>query len=1276
VKKLVWDLFVDTGGTFTDCLGRGPDGVIHRCKVLSSSALRATVVRVLGEDRLVVGGLPILPSGFFKGFSLAWPGTDLPESRISASEMIGNEVTITAVLPDFRGTGGICELRLNEPAPILAARVITGTPGDRQLPRLDMRLATTRGTNALLEEKGMPPVLFMTSGLEDLLVIGDQRRSDLFALDARRSVPLHGPVVAVEGRIDSSGREIEPLKPDALDRAARYWLEKNFITASVCLMHSYRNPNHERTVAERLLAIGFRHVSVSSDLAAMIKIVPRCETVVVDAYLSPIMNIYLDAVDHSIGKGRLHIMTSAGGLISRDAYRPKDSLLSGPAGGVVGAASVARSIRSRRAIAFDMGGTSTDVSRWDGEFDYSYHQVVGRASVFAPGLKIESVAAGGGSHCGFDGRVLIVGPESAGAVPGPACYGAGGPLTLTDVNLLLGRLDPVHFGLPIFPKAAEKRLRQVSREIRERTGASMKDTDILSGFLRIADERMAEAIRRISIREGYDCSAYHLISFGGAGGLHACGVASALGMNTLVHPRDSGLLSARGLMDAVIERFAEEQVLRPFSEIREGLPALIHSVGLRAANAVVDEGVDREMVDLRFVRAEMRFADQEATISIPADRTDLLVRRFRRQHQARYGYCLSERAVELVALRAVASSRRSNEDGGEFFRRRNRLSVKGSSGFRRSGTVARREAGSFSVERDHHGFVHRDEIEPGTVLDGPIVVQDRFSTLYIERDWTGVAGDQGSIRVVRDRRFDLGSDQSSRNQPDVVALELMSNRLVAVVENMGELLKRTALSTNIREREDFSCGFLDAKGKLVVNAPHIPVHLGAMGLCVRTVMKEIRFRPGDVVVTNHPGFGGSHLPDVTLISPVFSPDGECQAYLANRAHHAELGGCRPGSMPPDARTLAEEGVVISPTVVASEGKVDWTPVVKLLTRGPYPTRSLEENLADLDAQMAANRQAVTAVEKMIADLGTSRFAWFLDAMAHRSAHLVRERFFEMKGGVFRAGESLDDGTPLNVAVTVKNDRIRVDFGGSGGVHSGNLNATPAVVTSALLYVLRLLVGRDVPLNEGLMESVDLFIPHGILNPRFDDDPLVCPAVVGGNVETSQRVVDLLIKALGLAACSQGTMNNVIFGTSRGSYYETIAGGVGAGPGFNGGMPVHTHMTNTAITDPEILEWRQPVRLIRFSVRKGSGGEGAYFGGDGICREIEFLEAAKLSVLTQHRVEYPFGMEGGGSGSPGRQWIVRFSGTTEALSSIAGADLEPGDRFVIETPGGGGWGGTK
>jgi len=1250
-----WSLFVDTGGTFTDCLGRGPDGTVHRCKVLSSSALRATVVRVPGRNQLVLAGLPALPDGFFRGFTLGWPGSDWPESRIHGSETRKGEVVVTATLPATPGSGAIAELRLKEEAPILAARVMTGTPGDQPLPPLEMSLATTRGTNALLEERGTPPVLFVTSGLEDILVIGDQRRPDLFALDPRRPEPLHGPVVAVEGRLDATGEEIERLNPEGLDRAGRYWLARGHSTAAVCLMHSYLNPHHEKRVARRLLTLGYAHVSVSSDLAAMIRIVPRCETAVVDAYLSPVMNHYLEAVHRSLGRGRLRIMTSAGGLVAKDSFRPKDSLLSGPAGGVVGTAALARSLRSPKAIAFDMGGTSTDVSRFDREFDYTYHQKVGRASVFAPGLKIESVAAGGGSICGFDGRVLTVGPQSAGAVPGPACYGAGGPLTLTDVNLLLGRLDPALFGLPVFPEAAEKRWRQLAREVRHATGESVEDASLLRGFLRIADERMAEAIRRISIREGYDCATYNLVSFGGAGGLHACGVASVLGMKVIVHPRDSGLLSARGLMEAVIERFAEEQVLRPMSEISDRLPALIRRVGDRAVKAVGEDRVDRRSVDLRFVRAEMRFSGQDATLSIPADRVDLLVRRFRHQHRVRFGTCPTGRAVELVALRAVASSRRLATAGGELFTRR------------------RLHPADRTADSLHPTTCRRDDLQPGTVLPGPAVVQDRFSTLHIEPGWTGVMGNRGSIRVVRDRHSGSSPDWSGHPESDVVALELVSNRLVSVVEDMGELLKRTALSTNIKEREDYSCGLLDNEGRLVVNAPHIPVHLGALGLCVRTVLEKTRFRPGDTVVTNHPGFGGSHLPDITLISPVFSPDGECRAFVANRAHHAELGGCRPGSMPPHARNLEEEGVVIPPTLVASDGKVDWSPVVHLLTRGPHPTRSLEENLADLDAQMAANRQAVAAVAAMVTDLGPGRFARFLDAMAERSAHLVRERFVERTGGDYRAVETLDDGTPLKVAVVVGSDRVGVDFRGSGEVHAGNLNATPAVVTSALLYVLRLLVGKDVPLNEGLMRSIDLTIPRGILNPRFDPDPAVCPAVAGGNVETSQRVVDLLIKALGLAACSQGTMNNLIFGTSRGSYYETIGGGAGAGPGFHGGNAVHTHMTNTAITDPEVLERRQPVRLVRFSVRSGSGGAGLFHGGDGICREIEFLEPTRLSLMTQHRVAGPFGAEGGGPGSVGCQWVIRTSGALEALSSTAAVDLEPGERIVMETPGGGGWG---
>ena len=1250
VTEPEWTLYIDTGGTFTDCIGRAPDGSLHRCKVLSSSALRARYAGRSGPDGCCLEGLADLPEDFFREFHLRFPDRGLPGLRVTAWNPATAEIRVDGILPGYLRVGTIVELQLAEEAPVLAARVLTRTPGDRSLPRLAMRLATTRGTNALLEEKGVAPLLFINTGLEDLLVIGDQRRPDLFALDPKRPAPLHGPVVPVAGRLAADGSEIIPLDRIALEQAARSWRERGFKTAAVCLMHSYRNPSHERVVAACLKEAGFAHVSISSDLAPVIRIVPRCETTVVDAYLAPVMNSYLDAVGTILDRGRLHVMTSSGGLVTRAAYRPKDSLLSGPAGGVVGTAAVARRTRQPRVIAFDMGGTSTDVSRYDGEFDYRFRQTIGRANVFGPALKIETVAAGGGSICRFDGRVLTVGPDSAGASPGPACYGAGGPLTLTDVNLLLGRLDPDLFGLPVFPEKARERFDEVRRRADEASAQPMTEEVILNGFLAIADERMAEAVRRISVREGYDSSRYALLAFGGAGGLHACGVARVLGIRTVLHPRDAGLLSALGLKEAVLERFVVEQVLRPMEEVGDGLAKRIEEVGRRALASVVNEGVAASAAVLRFVRAEMRFQGQETALTVPADRVDLLVRRFRHLHRLRYGHCPPDRAVELVALRAVASGPPAGPGGRESFRRRRETGI-GSTG------ALRRE---------------RNALRKGEVLSGPVVVQDRFSTLFIERGWTGLAGDEGSIRLVADRAEPIAPD-AARTGASIVAHELVSNRLSAVVEEMGELLQRTALSTNVKERLDFSCGLLDGGGELVVNAPHIPVHLGALGLCVRRVMETVDLRPGDSVVTNHPGFGGSHLPDVTLITPVFSTDGILRAFVANRAHHAEIGGIRPGSMPPDARTLEEEGVVIPPTVVARDGRVDWSPVERLLRESRFPSRATEENLADLDAQMAANRLAVRAVEKMIAALGTCRFEDSLKALSERAGWLVTRRFLELTHGRFEAEERLDDGTPLRVAIVVEPKGIRVDFAGSGAVHPGNLNTTPAVVRSALLYVLRLFVRTELPLNEGLLRPITWNLPPGLLNPPFAAEASRCPPVVGGNVETSQRLVDLLVKALRLAACSQGTMNNLIFGTSRGSYYETMAGGAGAGPGFAGGDAIHTHMTNTAITDPEVLEWRHPVRLWQFGLRSGSGGKGRYRGGNGIRRELEFLEPAELSLLTQHRVVPPFGLEGGGPGACGRQWVIRAGGRVETLPPVAAVDLAAGDRVVIETPGGGGWG---
>ena len=1247
VGKQPWRFWMDTGGTFTDCLALAPDGSSRRLKVLSSGSARARVQRLAASGGIVLDGLPEVGDGFFEGYSIAKAsgGDSGRIVRWRASESLA-----TVEGANFL-EGDLVDVTAGEEAPVLAMRVLANARLKEPLPAVELRLATTRGTNALLEGKGAKVALFVTEGFADLLRIGDQRRPDLFALEVRKPPPLHGAVVEVAERLAADGSVLRPLDLASLKKQAADVLRAGIDVAAVALLHSYRNDAHEKVVAGALREAGFRFVSASSDLAPLIKIVPRAETAVVDALLSPVMEGYLAGVGKAVEAVRFSVMTSAGGIVSRANYRPKDSLLSGPAGGVAGAAAVARRAGFEKIITFDMGGTSTDVSRIAGEFEYRYQHNVGPARVFAPALRVESVAAGGGSICRFDGAALVVGPESAGAAPGPACYGAGGPLTLTDVNLLLGRLDPALFGLPVFLEDAEARFAEVLAAIGETTGHAPPREEVLRGLLEIADERMADAIRRISVREGYDPSEYALLAFGGAGGLHACAVARRLGVSTVLFPSDSGLLSAFGLRAAVPERFRQRQVLRLWSEVAGEIPGILEELEREAREALVSDGLELERSVVRLAEIEMRFSGQEAGLALAAGPMATIEERFAEAYENRYGYVPSGRALEVVAVRVVASAVAEVSDR-EVFAGRDEMTG---------------PPGDLPALRSFH----RAKLGTSAVIPGNALVQDRFSTLYVAPGWNGIVGSAGSVKLAYETAA-LKRTGAVRSQ--VVDLELFTCRFLALVDEMGVLLQRCALSVNVKERFDFSCALLDDKGELVANAPHIPVHLGALGECVRRVRGILELAPGDVAISNHPGCGGSHLPDVTLIAPVFGDDGVLLGFVANRAHHAEMGGVRPGSMPADATCLAEEGVVIAPMLLARAGRTDWERVRQVLSGGSHPSRAVEENIADLHAQLASIRRGAAALQSLARVTGAERVGQFMELLKARSADALGEALAEFSESRYEAVDSLDDGSPIRVACWREGERLIFDFAGSAGVHPGNLNATPAIVRSAVIYVLRMLAGREMPLNEGLMRNVELRIPEGMLSPRFVDDPRRCPAVVGGNVETSQRVVDVLMQALGLAACSQGTMNNTIFGNARFSYYETIGGGSGAGPGFDGCDAVHCHMTNTAITDAEVMELRLPVRLERFSIRRGSGGTGRFRGGDGIERRIRFLEAASLSVLTQRRTSGPPGGSGGLRGSAGEQWIERREGRREAIAGIAGAELRAGDLLVMLTPGGGGWGG--
>ncbi len=1217
-----WLIAADRGGTFTDCLARTPGGDVRRCKVLSRGVLRLAVESRSGS-RGLRARLPQedLPDGFFQGWLCTGPdGTVLEVSRFSRGEGLG----FSAHLPEAWREGTAVDLHTGEPAPVIGARLLTLTPLHADFPGIEFRLATTLATNALLEGTGARTALFITEGFEDLPEIGDQRRADLFALGHFREPSLYHAVTGVRARMDAAGGVLTPLDEDALLTAAKALAEAGCRSAAVALLHSDVNPTHEEAAARVLRDAGFTSISLSSRLAPVIRLLPRSQTAGVNAVLAPVMDSFVDSVRGPLREnaGRFYLMASSGGLEEPAAFHPKDSLLSGPAGGVRGCAALAKSCGIKKALTLDMGGTSTDVARWDGGFLYQFEQHHGRSVILAPSLRIETVAAGGGSICDVTGEGLTAGPRSAGADPGPACYGRGGPLTLTDVNLLLGRLDPARAGIPLDAAPAWLRLTELKEKMAARgLPVPAEDGALLRGLLDIAIDRMAGAVRSISVRDGCDPAEYTLIAFGGAGPQHACAIAAQLGMREILVARDAGLLSASGALHAPVETFAVRQMLLPLAEAWETLPRVLREVeGEALARLSSPDGTIHRRI------AELRLRGQNTPLAIDFTTPGALDAAYRAEHARLYGYELPAASViELVSLRAAA-------------------------------TVSQAEPEPETFPAD------------APVLRGPELIQDAFSTLVIEEGWEAVQGTRGTWRLTR-----RGPAGDRAPVAAAAVAELHRARFQGMVDAMGGMLKRTAVSTNVKERLDYSCALLDADGRLVMNAPHIPVHLGALGECVRRVAAVLPPAPGDVLVTNDPAYGGSHLPDVTVLCPVFGPSGRLLGWTANRAHHAEIGGITPGSMPAGATCLAEEGVVIPPRHLVRGGVSCEGEIAALLTGGPWPTRSLGDNLADLRAQLAAARHGAQALLALCETQGEGETAARLAALTEQAREAFARRLARAGELDVSAAEHLDDGTPLAVRLRHAGGRLTVDFTGSGAVHPGNRNATAAIVRSAVLYVLRLWTGEAIPLNEGMLEAVDLIIPEGILQPVFDADPRLSPAVVGGNVETSQRVVDTLLRALDLEAGSQGTMNNVIFGSATFGHYETIGGGAGAGPGYHGLSAVHTHMTNTAITDPEIIERRYPVRLREFSIRRGSGGAGRWRGGDGIVRAYEFLAPLTVSLLTEHRKERPFALHGGEPGIPGRQTLTR-GGVETVLPGTARVSVEPGDLLRMETPGGGGWGG--
>jgi 5-oxoprolinase (ATP-hydrolysing) len=1135
-------------------------------------------------------------------------------------------------------------------AAVEAVRRLSGV-GEGRLPPVDVRIGTTVATNALLERRGEPTLLAITRGFGDALAIGYQDRPDIFARAIRKPPPLPDRVVEIDERVDVAGRIVRPLDMGAAEGALRAAFADGLRSVAIVLMHGWRHPAHETVLADLAERIGFAQVSVSHRVSPLVRLVARGDTTVADAYLSPVLRRYVAGLEAAFGDAPL-FMQSSGGLAASGGISGKDALLSGPAGGIVGMAAAAGRAGVERVIGFDMGGTSTDVSLWAGAFERRQEAVIGGVRVSAPMLRIDTVAAGGGSICRFDGGRFVVGPESAGADPGPACYRRGGPLTVTDCNLLLGRIVPEHFpavfgparDLPLDREVARTRLDALLDEVAAATGSRPAADAVAEGLVAIAVAGMANAIKAVSVARGHDPSSYALMSFGGAGGQHACLVADALGITeVLVHPL-AGVLSAWGIA------LADRRIVRQRSL---GVPL---DGGWRAALAELAAEAQAELGGEARTEATatLRYARTDQGIDITVEDDAAMAAAFARAHRDRFGFESDDLlVVERLQVEAVLATAP--------------LALPFAQG---------RNAPAASVEvvmagsRRRAPLHRRETLAHGTTLSGPALVVDATSTVAVEAGWTAVVLGDGTLRLSRTAPRDAKVGDAAA---DPVRLAIFAGLFMGLAEEMGSALQRSAASVNIRERLDFSCAIFDAGGYLVANAPHIPVHLGSMGDCVRHLIASRSrnrrgMRPGDAYALNDPYRGGTHLPDITVVQPVFAGGERPAFFVAARGHHADVGGISPGSMPADSRSIHDEGVILDDVLVVAEGRLREAELRALFAGGAHPARTIDQNMADLAAQLAACARGAAGLERLVAEQGGDVVSAYMGHVQAHAESLARRAIRTLGDGAF--AYATDDGAVVRVAVRIDCDAgaITVDFTGTSGQRPGNTNAPLAVTRAAVLYVLRLLVGEDTPLNDGFLRPVTLIVPEGsMLNPRSP------AAVVAGNVETSQVVTDALLCALGAMAGSQGTMNNFTFGDETRQYYETIAGGAGAGPGFAGASAVQTHMTNSRLTDPEVLETRFPVLLEEFSIRRGSGGEGAWRGGAGAIRRLRFLEPMRANILSNRRTVPPFGLAGGANGATGSNRIERADGTVAPLGAVASANMEPGDVFVIETPGGGGYG---
>lgn len=1193
-----WQFWIDRGGTFTDIIARRPDGRMQTHKLLSDNPERYRDAAVQGVRELL--------------------GLD-PDAPIPAAEL-----------------GAV-------------------------------KMGTTVATNALLERKGERTLLVVTRGFADALRIGFQTRPDIFALDIQRPEQLYADVLEVDERIAADGTVLRTPDVESVRARLEAAVAAGYRACAVVFIHGYRYPEHERLVAELAQEAGFGRVSVSHRVSPLIKFIGRGDTTVVDAYLSPILRRYADGVAAELGGALLQFMKSDGGLTDAAFFEGKDAILSGPAGGIVSCARTAQMAGYDRVIGFDMGGTSTDVSHYNGEFERTFETVIAGVRVRVPMLEIHTVAAGGGSRCFFDGTRYRVGPESAGADPGPACYRRGGPLTVTDCNVMLGKLQPEFFPHVFGPDADQppdaavvhREFTALAARIHAETGDTRTPVEVADGFLKIAVENMAAAIKRISVQRGHDVTRYTLNCFGGAGGQHACLVADALGMKrVLIHPF-AGVLSAYGMGLADLTTLRELAVDKPLADaLPDAIRPHLESCERDGQRELQAQGVAAGAVTCRR-RLQVKYEGTDTTLLVDYGDAASIRLAFEAAHEQQFGFTMPDKGlwVSAAVVEIVGASGIAGEEPDVAARSSDRLTP-----------VAEVRTYMAGQSWPRTPVYDRDHMQPTDCVEGPAILRDPVSTIVVEPGWQACVNRKNHI--VLERIQALRRHSAVGTDVDPVMLEVFNNLFMSIAEQMGGTLEKTAYSANIKERLDFSCAVFDAMGGLVANAPHVPVHLGSMGESVRAVL-EARgetMRPGDVFMLNDPYRGGTHLPDITVVTPVFDDDARLLFFIASRAHHADVGGTSPGSMPPDSRSIEDEGVLITDFQVVGGGKFREPALRELFGGGAMPARNVEQNLADLRAQIAANNRGVQELRRMVEQYGLDVVRAYMQHVQDNAEEQVRRVLDVLDDGEWE--KTLDNGARIRVRVRVdkRARRATVDFSGSSAQQADNFNAPKAVTRAVVLYVLRTLVKDNIPLNDGCLKPIELIVPEGsLLNPRYP------AAVVAGNVEVSQAVADALYAALGVLANSQGTMNNITFGNERYQHYETLCGGSGAGQGFHGASAVQVHMTNSRLTDPEILETRFPVRLEAFGIRRGSGGAGRYNGGDGAERRIRFLEPMSVAVLANSRRIAPSGIAGGANGAPGRDWIERADGTREPLSGTAKAAVAPGDVLVVQTPGGGGYG---